>query len=641
MMCDGANNMNASSDTDNKAMPTDTSTTTTSSNRNSRIWPEESMIQQEPQQRYSHHVLSNLYARLTYSYMDRILRKGAAQHRRARRRTPTTAGTSSSSSSSTGSARLEPDDLFLVPKSMESKYLSHKFHQFYNIQNSRPPPLEDPHRNHTHWHHHSHHPLLTTLWKLAVPTFVPAGVWQLVAVLCQVGMPLIVRELLRILEDNPQQNVVKLGIGYAIGLFLILALNGLSNHRHRHLALQSGIVLRATMITVIYEHVLHFTPKGRAGLTSGQVTNLVAVDTQKLFEVTQEAHLVWSLPLAIVVVTLCLVFIQGPTTLVGVAVLMAFVPIVERVTSKMLQIRQQRAAMTDQRIEIVSTMLQGIKVTKLNNYEDNYQKRIMAARDTELVLLGHELAVWGLTLVLTVISPILASAATFITYVLIDENNVLTASDTFSVLLLFSALRFPINYSGRLIGKAAQAFSALKRIAAFLQRECRRTESSGQDKSGPEDDNTLLRIRNGTFGVGARTLNGDLTKPDTEKPTYSFLASGFNFTVKRGETLGVVGPVASGKSTLINGIIGEAARLGGTELTTKGKVVFVPQTPFILNATLRENIVFGLPFDHKFYCEVIEACALSQDIEQLGEHGDLTEIGERGVTLSGGKTFIP
>jgi hypothetical protein len=93
-----------------------------------------------------------------------------------------------------------------------------------------------------------------------------------------------------------------------------------------------------------------------------------------------------------------------------------------------------------------------IKVTKLNSFEKNYEERVTEARNIELLYLRKELAVWAMTLVLIVISPMMATAATFSVYVLIDENNVLTPSRSFSVLLLFSALRFPINFAGRLLG---------------------------------------------------------------------------------------------------------------------------------------------------------------------------------------------
>jgi ATP-binding cassette subfamily C (CFTR/MRP) protein 1 len=206
--------------------------------------------------------------------------------------------------------------------------------------------------------------LVVTLWNIASPTFVPAGFCQLLTVLCQAILPLLVRALLQILEDNPATNVVSEGMPYAIGISVVLFVNGFGNHRQRHLALKSGIAMRAAVVNVIYEHVLELSPKGRMGLTSGEVANLVAVDTQKLFEVAQDGHLIWSLPLSIVLVTIALVFVLGPTTLVGIAVLIFFVPFIERITSRMLAIRQKRTKMTDERMQIVSAMLQGVRTSK-------------------------------------------------------------------------------------------------------------------------------------------------------------------------------------------------------------------------------------------------------------------------------------
>jgi ABC-type multidrug transport system fused ATPase/permease subunit len=143
---------------------------------------------------------------------------------------------------------------------------------------------------------------------------------------------------------------------------------------------------------------------------------------------------------------------MGPTTLAGILVLILLVPIVQWITKQMIAIRQKRIKMTDHRIQIASSMLRGIKVTKLNCYEENYKRRVLDARNNELIHLRQELRVWGLSLVLIVVSPILASSLTFAFYVLIDENNILTASTSFTVLLLFSALRFPINLAGRLLG---------------------------------------------------------------------------------------------------------------------------------------------------------------------------------------------
>jgi ABC-type multidrug transport system fused ATPase/permease subunit len=267
-------------------------------------------------------------------------------------------------------------------------------------------------------------------------------------------------------------------------------------------------------------------------------------------------------------------------------------------------------------------------VTKLNAYEENYEKRVMETRAKEVALLKRELAVWACTLFMTVLSPVLATAATMSVYVLVDDSNILTAPRSFTVLLLFAALRFPINYAGRLVGRAAQALSAVSRLARFLDREVQDgldnhfTEYASRDE-GLVRPPMLLSKAGFTIGDGK---------------DMGVTVSEFTLSVKKGEVVAVCGPVGSGKSSLVNGVIGELSPLSSeSKVELNGKVAIVPQTPFILNATLRDNILFGSPFDRDLYERVLDACQLRQDIEQLGRAGDLTDIGERGVTLSGGQ----
>lgn len=399
--------------------------------------------------------------------------------------------------------------------------------------------------------------------------------------------------------------------------------------------------MRAAVVNVIYENTLKLTPLGKRGLNSGEVINLVAIDTQKLFEVAQEGHLIWSCPMSMILVAIFLFVIMGPTTIVGMVVLFLFVPVVQKIASRMLKIRHIRAKLTDERVETVNAMLQGIKVTKLNNYEFKYQSRIEDSRTRELVLLKQELFVWALTLVLTVSSPVLASAATFITYALIGGDNILTASETFTVLLLFTALRFPINYVGLLIGKAGQALEATRRIGHFLDLEIRDDDEICEHHAGNDNESivqdeltNILTIEKSTYRVG---MQHDQTDPDVALLTSSgFQLSGVSCTVGVGEILAVVGPVGAGKSTLINGIIGEVPSHGLTVCNTR-RVAYASQIPFILNASFRENILFGLPFEKDLYDRVLDSCCLRPDMKQIGSAEDLTEIGERGVTLSGGQ----
>ena len=548
------------------------------------------------------------YRRWMFSYMASILQKGSQK----------------ALEDDASAARLTQDDLYRVPEAMDTAVLDEKFNATYTKQDGR---------------------LLRTLWELAAPTFVPAGFCQLLTVVAQVGVPLLVRELLIILEENPYQNVVREGMVWVVLIFVASAINALGTHRQRHLALKSGIAIRAAVVSAVYRRALNLTPDGRSGLTTGEVTNLVAVDAQKIFEVMQEGHLIWSCPLSMIVVSVLLILIMGPTTLVGVAVLFAFVPLTTHITAKMIAVRKQRVEVSDERIEVINGMLQGMKVTKLNNYEARYMERIREIREREMAFLRKELYIWGLTLSITVITPVLASAVAYVTYVLVDEENILTASTTFTTLLLFSALRFPINYAGRLIGKAAQAFESARRISKFMERETMTPSPSAAcssqngDTSFAESARPILEVKNGKFRVGGVRIKGATNIWDNLDPGSclgGFALTDMNFTVDRGTILAIAGPVGGGKSTLMNALIGEVSSSPDSIVTHQGRVAYASQIPFILNTTLRENILFGTKFDEVRYNKVLGACCLRQDIEQL-RAGDMTEIGERGITLSGGQ----
>jgi len=575
--------------------------------------------------RRAYEFCSRMYEQWTYSYMSAVLNTGASRRRKRRvgdinATTTTMEGDSSTKAEAAEEEGLSASDLYVVPRSMRSIELIAKFEEsFQRSANNTTTNTTSTYRR-----------LLRALWTIASPSFIPAGFCELFVVICGTALPLLIRGLIRVVESNPHLPIVRIGLPWAISIFGVSVINGLANHRHRHLSTKAGAAMRGALINAIYVRSLKLSPDGKVGLTSGEVANLMAVDAQKLYEVTQEGHLIWALPLSVLLVSFFLYQTLGPSSLVGVAVLIGFVPIVERVMAGMMKFRTQRVALTDSRVELVASMLRGIRVTKLNNQGEGYLHRISEIRNQELVFLRREMAVWATTLLIMVTSPVLATAATFTTYVLINGGeNILTTSDAFGVLILLSALRFPINFAGRMMGKVAQAISAARRIASFLDREIRLKQDDDHDDSIDDNDDTSmlapLTLSSAAFRVGGVGSAG-------------FEVSDFDFTVNRGEVIAVCGPVGCGKSTLINGILGDAQYIGKSDsVKITGRVAYVPQTPFVLNLTVRENILFGRPYDQEWYDRVLDACCLRPDLEQLGEAGDATEIGERGVTLSGGQ----
>lgn len=132
---------------------------------------------------------------------------------------------------------------------------------------------------------------------------------------------------------------------------------------------------------------------------------------------------IWSCPLAILVVVVLMMIIIGPSCLVGAAILIGLVPLSKKVTYRIVHIRKKRVAVADERIQIVNAMLQDIKITKLNCYEDRFEARVQDARRREMQYIRREQIFWGFTLILVVSTPVIASFATYATYVLSSDEH--------------------------------------------------------------------------------------------------------------------------------------------------------------------------------------------------------------------------
>jgi ABC-type multidrug transport system fused ATPase/permease subunit len=124
---------------------------------------------------------------------------------------------------------------------------------------------------------------------------------------------------------------------------------------------------------------------------------------------------------------------------------------------------------------------------------------------------------------------------------------------------------------------------------------------------------------------------------ESEVNVDSVILRKMNVKIKQGQLVFIVGPVGGGKSSFANAILGEMIKTDGTYAVDKSKTVaYATQNPWIINGTIRENILFGKNYDEEWFNQVIEVCALKHDLT-LFSNGDLTPIGERGVNLSGGQ----
>lgn len=180
----------------------------------------------------------------------------------------------------------------------------------------------------------------------------------------------------------------------------------------------------------------------------------------------------------------------------------------------------------------------------------------------------------------------------------------------------------------RLVGKLAQALDSAKRISQYLRRETQFDSSSScTDTNKEEDDNTPVRLVNVTYKIEGQSRESDSPEKVSDLATpKSFAVQNVNMAVEKSEVLAIVGKVGSGKSVLIQGLLGELEASPSSIARIKGSVGFAAQVPFILNQSLRDNILFGEPFDRPKYQRVLAACSLEQDIQRF-PGGDMCQIG--------------
>jgi ABC-type multidrug transport system fused ATPase/permease subunit len=166
-------------------------------------------------------------------------------------------------------------------------------------------------------------------------------------------------------------------------------------------------------------------------------------------------------------------------------------------------------------------------------------------------------------------------------------------------------------------------------------------ESEEKDKGVANGNSSMNRVESlASLGISTRSLDEENDTPESR-----IALKNINCTIERGSLVAVVGPVGSGKSSFLSAILGGMEAIGGTKVYMPPKhgaaphdnsVSFCSQSPWVVNDTLRGNILFGRDFDELRYAEVIKACALADDLAVLPA-GDGTEIGERGINLSGGQ----
>ncbi|NP_001397345.1 ATP-binding cassette sub-family C member 9 isoform h [Mus musculus] len=448
----------------------------------------------------------------------------------------------------------------------------------------------------------------------------------------------------------------------AVLLFLALILQRTFLQASYYVTIETGINLRGALLAMIYNKILRLSTSNLSmgEMTLGQINNLVAIETNQLMWFLFLCPNLWAMPVQIIMGVILLYNLLGSSALVGAAVIVLLAPIQYFIATKLAEAQKSTLDYSTERLKKTNEILKGIKLLKLYAWEHIFCKSVEETRMKELSSLKTFALYTSLSIFMNAAIPIAAVLATFVTHAYASGNN-LKPAEAFASLSLFHILVTPLFLLSTVVRFAVKAIISVQKLNEFLL-----SDEIGEDswragegtlpfesckKHTGVQSKPINRKQPGRYHLDsyeqARRLRPAETEDIAIKVTNGYFSwgsglatlSNIDIRIPTGQLTMIVGQVGCGKSSLLLAILGEMQTLEGKVYwnnRSRYSVAYAAQKPWLLNATVEENITFGSPFNRQRYKAVTDACSLQPDIDLL-PFGDQTEIGERGINLSGGQ----
>ncbi|KAF9433662.1 Multidrug resistance-associated protein 4 [Entomortierella beljakovae] len=460
-----------------------------------------------------------------------------------------------------------------------------------------------------------------------------------------------------VLDSSPPTE----GYLYALGLFITSVAGSICIQQVMAECTRIGVQVRAGLMVLIYRKSLKLS-SANGGI--GNIINLISNDCNRVAESFVNFHFLWSSALQILVV-IALAFVELKIAAVpALVILILLFPIQYLLSFYTARFNAMATNSTTARIHIMSEILTAIKLIKFYAWEPYFRDRVTRVRAKEMGELRRGMYLKITSFAVVFAAPVLTTLACICVYELSDDRGargVVEASVVFTVLSLFNTLRYPLIMLPVAVKSTLGALLSFDRIGGFLllpeveplirgndtidstydvdgsksttviadgltmngsNSSCGDTEELEQRALRREINSLRIYIKDADFGwPGAQESNS----------TLKFV----NISIKPGQLVAIVGDVGSGKSSTLAAIMGQI-KLREGERVVRGSLAYVPHDAWLLNASLKENILFGSPFNRQKYNDILRVCALTRDLTLLSA-GDETEIGERGINLSQGQ----
>ncbi|XP_072938675.1 ATP-binding cassette sub-family C member 10 [Epargyreus clarus] len=485
--------------------------------------------------------------------------------------------------------------------------------------------------------------------------FYSIGLLKLISDMAGFAGPILLNNVVRFVEDESID--MHYGYAYAAALLTAAVVGALFNVHFNWLMSIIGLKMRGTIVSTILRKTLSVTSTVLSkSFSVGEITNFMSTDTDRIVNSCPSFHALWSIPLQLVI-TLFLLYQQvGISFLAGVAFSVILIPINKLIANKIGHLSTELMKHKDTRVSLISDMIQGIRTIKVHVWEDYFINRVTEARAKELRYLRARKYLDAVCVVLWATTPVLVAALTLGTHAL--RGQPLNAPEVFTTVALINMLIAPLNAFPWVLNGLTEAWVSIKRIQKLLDLPDMDSGQYYDRLNTNRDEDKVIIFKNATFSWATcstvktqpkdKKNKGKSKKNLSKRNTQGTEASGemttqepftlkeLNLEIGKDELIGITGPVGSGKTSLLLAIIGDMIKKSGDiqipeNLSSFG---YVSQKPWLIRGTIRDNILFGKPYDEAKFRAVIDACALTEDLNVLGWNA---YVGEGGCTLSGGQ----
>uniref|UniRef100_A0A673XRY8 ATP-binding cassette sub-family C member 5 n=1 Tax=Salmo trutta TaxID=8032 RepID=A0A673XRY8_SALTR len=497
-----------------------------------------------------------------------------------------------------------------------------------------------------------------------------------------VGPALLVRALLE--YSQSAEAWLPYGLSLVAGIFLMELMRSWSLALMWAVNYRTAARLRGAALTFAFHKILRL--RSTKDISAGELINICSSDGQRVYEAVSVGCLLAGGPLVGILGLSYTAYFLGPTALVGSAIFIFFYPAMILASRLTAYFRKKCVLVTDQRVRLMNEILGCIKFIKMYCLENAFAQNIHTVRSEERRILERAGCVQSLTVGVAPIVVVIASVCTFTLHMALGYD--LTAAQAFTVVAVFNSMTFALKVTPlavRALSEGSVAVNRFQRLFLMEDREvvlaktddpmnavelrhatlawekakapakatpvpkkqCKRggmhrvlrkeklslyitAEEGKGHNEGPNGQSLLTHMEQESPQSTISSTQSSIIRPPLHKTLHRI-----DLCVKKGALVGICGAVGSGKSSLLSALLGQMTLLEGN-VAASGGFAYVAQQAWILNDSLRENILFGKEYDEDKYNAVVSACCLIPDLTEL-PYGDMTEIGERGANLSGGQ----